>query len=68
MAQTGLTSMHFQTIKRVIRYAFNVVYAVFFPHFDDEEHEKQFYSQEWYLGKVSVQLRAYSCPSLISDS
>jgi hypothetical protein len=52
MAQTGVTSAYFLSFLRKIRYGYNIIYGVFFPQFDDLEHEKQYTSQEWYQGKV----------------
>lgn len=52
--------MYLQTILRFLRYTFSVFYGVFFPRFDDTAHEKQFYSQEWYLGKVATSVTEFS--------
>lgn len=52
MAHTGLTGLHLGFLVRGARFLVALLKSVFFPRFDDEEHEKQFVSQEWYLGKV----------------
>ncbi|KAG8781980.1 hypothetical protein FRC16_002746, partial [Serendipita sp. 398] len=64
LAHTGITSTYTELIKRTFLYVFNVIYGVFFPSFDDKQHEKQFKSQEWYLGKM---LALYASMFLIAN-
>lgn len=70
MAHTGRASMYLQVFSRFLRRGFNIIYGVFFPHFDDPEHEKNYYSQEWYLGKVGsyTHLHLFSLPSIFRCS
>lgn len=58
VTHTGITSAYLQSFLRTLRYAGKVVYGVFFPQFDDHHHEKQFVSQEWYLGKMLALIAA----------
>ncbi|KAG8820383.1 hypothetical protein FRC17_010171 [Serendipita sp. 399] len=64
LAHTGLTTTYVELIKRMLVYVYNVIHGVFFPSFDDKQHERQFTSQEWYLGKM---LALYASVFLIAN-